>query len=66
MNWNAVKEEERVYHFPEGHTVTIRDVVGFYDSNTTHRLRDIRGKLYIVPKTFLMISLITESGAFAL
>lgn len=43
------KEYFRIYNLKDGNTIEIKDVTHFNKSETTHRLKDSKGVLYIVP-----------------
>jgi hypothetical protein len=60
MEFVDIKEDERIYHFPGGHSFKIKNVVKFANSESTHRLEDVKGNKYIIPKSFIAISLLGE------
>lgn len=52
MEWIELnpKEEIRIYHLKDGNKIEISNVTHFNKTETTHRLKDSNGILYIIPQ----------------
>lgn len=58
-----LEEPERVYIYPGGDTVTIKDVTELVVRDSgTHRLKDKDGNLWIIAKGWLAIKVRTPDG----
>lgn len=61
----AVKEQERIYHFPNGEAVKIGGVIGINVSKSgTHRINTSDGHKHIVAPGWLHIEFVADEWTF--
>lgn len=53
-------EKTRIYRFPDGELVSLKDVTHFLNRPTNHRLKTADGKLHIVPTGWIHVEIDAE------
>lgn len=57
----TAKEKLRIYHLKDGNKIELSNITHFLSTDSSHRIKDENGILYIIPKVvFNYIELHTE------
>lgn len=64
LEWKRVREQTRIYHFPDGGSFRIERVVRIAIPGTTHRLETKDGRKFIVRCGWMAIELVMKEWSF--